>query len=118
MIKIKVYLDDNLDNDDLITALRKEGFKVISPRDIGMRHKKDEDHLKCAVFNDAILISYDLDFQKLAHKIIHKGIIIIRRNNNSKKDMSSKRIVKALKNIETLHLILENKLYYLNQFDY
>lgn len=118
MIRIKIYLDDNLDNDYLKNILRNFGFEVISPREIKMRHKKDEEHLKYAIINQALVLTKDKGFKKLHNKINHRGIIIIRQENNLKKDMKENKIVKALKNIEALKLKLENNLIYLNQFDY
>ncbi|MBS3167605.1 DUF5615 family PIN-like protein [Candidatus Woesearchaeota archaeon] len=118
MLNIRIYLDDNLDKESFISLLVKESFEVISPRTIGMRHKKDEEHLKCAVLNNAILLTLDQGFQKLHKKLNHEGIITIYQQMNRRKNMNDLDIVKALKNIISLSIELKNKILSLNDFDY
>ena len=84
-----------------------------------MRHKKDKDHLKEAILRQATFFTSDRDFEKLHHKIkTHYGIIMLYKNNNPKKDMSLKEIVKALKNLERLNFPLQNSLHKLNDFNF
>ncbi len=119
MINIKIYLDDNLDNDEMIIFLQVNGFEVISPRKIGMSRKQDEEHLKCAILNNSVILTYDHGFTRLHNKFSnHSGIIIIFRQNNPKKEMTRTLIVRALKNIIDLNLELKNKIYKLNNFNY
>lgn len=121
---MKIYLDDNLDNDELIGVLTTNGFDVISPRSIRMRHKSDLDHMRCAIVNGAILLTYNYyDFYQLHKKSKpHFGIVVIYQYNNPKKDMAFYNIVRALKNLEEFldkyDLKIENQLYKLNDFNY
>ena len=49
MSEFTVYLDECLDRDQLIALLRREGWTVFSPRDVGSLRWKDEEHLEfCA----------------------------------------------------------------------
>ena len=84
-----------------------------------MRHKKDIDHLKEAIVKQAVLFTFDRDFERI-HKRIkkHFGIIILYQENNPKKDMKELKIAKALKNVEGLNLSLKNNLYKLNDFNF
>lgn len=120
MVNIKVYLDDNIDEDELIAFLRSNNFQVISPREISMRHKSDNEHLKCASLNNAILLTNDKNFPKDSNSktIIHKGILILYKDNNKKKDITLTKIIKAFKNIEKQKIDLEKKVYPLNIFIY
>ncbi len=118
MLRIKIYLDDNIDRDILIAILRKEGFEAISPRNIGMMGKNDNEHLKCAVLNNAVVLTSDEEFPEPNPHIKHSGILKIYKYNDPRKDMSYNKIVRALKNIEKLGLVLANKEYKLNDFNY
>ena len=85
-----------------------------------MSGKDDDEHLKCAILNDAVLLTIDENFPKDSNckNIQHKGILINYQFNNPKKDMTPLKIIRALKNIEKLKLDLKNKIYKLNDFNY
>ena len=118
MFNIKIYLQGNIDFDILYGLLKRNNFKTISSRRIGMIDKTNGEHIKCAFVNNAILLSFDKSFQET--KIKHKGILIVYKFADQKKEMTPVKIIKALKNlrkqIEENNLDLENKIYPLNIF--
>lgn len=116
MLKIKIYLDDNLDSNLIKVILRVNGFEVISPREIGMVGERDDNHIKCAVSKGAIMLTQDREFPNPDPHIKHNGILIIYRSNNIKKDMTPAKILKSLKNIQRQNLNLENQILPLNKF--
>lgn len=129
-ITIRLYLDEDLDSDLLISILREEGFVVISPREIGMRRKNknrkvtDEMHLAFAVSKQCILLTHNTDHFLALHNnwrkkdINHYGIILIHKYNNPGKDMAPGQIVRAIYNILRIKLEFKNSLYHLNDFKY
>jgi len=65
-MSLTIYLDDCVDDDHLIAALQKEGFKVFSPRKVGTSGWSDEAHLEfCAQQGFAILTANADDFHDL-----------------------------------------------------
>lgn len=120
---MRIYLDDSVDDDNYIIALRAIKFEVISPREVNMRSKDDLEHLQIATRLKAALLTSDEDYQLhhenfLKQGTSHAGIFFIHRSNNKKKDMKPYEIAKAIKNIIDLKLELENNLYHLNEFKY
>ena len=121
---MKFYLDDDSDEDYLISILRSNGFNVISPRDVGMSGKKDEEHLKYTSLNNLVLLTKNhRDFPNIHRKwqrkgLKHSGILLWYQYNNPRKEIKLSRFPRILRNIVQLNLKFENRLYKLNDFNY
>ncbi|GEM_PF-2280967 len=120
MSKIKIYVYGALDYDIIRAALKRENFEIISASKVGMKNKKDEDHLKYCFLNDAILLTNDKNFSQLNNLMNHNGILISYEFPDPKKFMTLSKIIKGLKNIEKQiqksKINLKNKIYPLNLF--
>lgn len=116
-------MDDSADKDVYIGVFKASRFDVISPRKIGTLGKQDKEHLQIASSLNATVLTFDEDFG-LVHEDFkkkgknHNGILIVYQYNNPYKDMKPSHIVKAIKNIISLNLPIQNNLYNLNQFKY
>jgi hypothetical protein len=82
--------------------LRQVGHDVQMPVDVGKTGAKDPVHLTHAVRDGRTLLSrnYD-DFEKLHELVIavggrHPGILVVRRDNNSKRNPKNPGIVRAI----------------------
>jgi len=76
---MKIYCDENIES-AIVEGLRRRGIEVISARDTGDLGKSDEYHLKRAYELGAVILTYDVDFLKIAHQKYqegkeHKGIL-------------------------------------------
>ncbi len=76
---MKIYCDENIES-AIVAGLRRRGIKVISVRDIGDLGKSDEYHLKNASELEAVIVTHDVDFLKIAHQWqqagkVHRGIL-------------------------------------------
>ncbi len=76
---MKIYCDENVEA-AIIKGLRRRNIEVISVRELGNFGKSDEFHLELAKNKNAVILTHDSDFLKLAHswnieKKEHKGII-------------------------------------------
>ena len=76
---MKIYCDENIES-AVVAGLRRRGIEVISARDIGDLGKSDEYHLKNASELEAVIVTHDVDFLKIAHQWQqggkeHKGIL-------------------------------------------
>src|SRR5205809_1043837 len=99
---MRLYLDDDIVSAALIQVLTGAGHDVRLPADLGLRGKHDAVHLIQAIRESRLCLSrnYD-DFEEL-HILVgdskghHSGIVIVRRDNDPKRNMSPRDIVRAL----------------------
>lgn len=117
---MRVYLDDDLDSNALIRLLRQAGHEVVSPRNVGTRARSDESHLRYAAANALVLLTANArDFVDLHHawrsrQQDHHGILIVYKENNPVRDLSSQQIANAVTHVEHSGLPLSNALHNLN----
>lgn len=99
---MKLYLDDDSIADELIARLRKAGHDVVVPADVGLAGASDPRHFVYAMQHDLVLLSRNaVDYGEL-HEVVtaaqgrHPGLLLVRADNDSTRDMSPSRIVAAL----------------------
>jgi len=76
---MKIYCDENIES-AIIAGLRRRGIEVVSAQDAGDLGKGDEYHLKHASELEAVILTHDVDFLRIAHQWQqegkgHKGIL-------------------------------------------
>ncbi len=103
---MKLYLDDDSIAPALILALRKAGHDVRTPAEAGLSGAPDPVHFRRAVREGRAILSrnYD-DFEDIHYLIIdagggHPGVLIVRRDNPKRRNMSPQDIVRALRRLE------------------
>ena len=117
---MRVYLDDDLDSNTLITFLQRAGHEVVSPRTVGIRGVADEEHLRYAAAHALVLLTanagdfIDLHDEWKRQRQEHYGILIVYRENNPARDMNFQQIAQAVTQIEQSGLPLGNAFYNLN----
>ena len=119
---MNLYLDDNSDDLLLATLLTKAGHTVVRPVDANLTGAPDPRHLEFAVRNSRVLMTRDHeDFQDLHELIrtasgIHPGILVVRSDNDSTRDMKPKDIVSAIRKLEQAGLDTTGQLVILNHW--
>jgi len=120
-----IYLDDNIDDDELIARLRKAGYGVVSPRQAGTSGCKDLEHLAYAAEHGYVLLTADAkEFAEKWHKQwleegrSHAGILVIHYERDVSKNMSYEDIIRAIDNLVAAGMPLDNEVYSLNQWRY
>jgi hypothetical protein len=119
---VKLYIDDDSCDKILIAMLRKAGNDIVIPADVGMSGRRDPEHLLQSVQDDRALLSMNYkDFEPLHHLVVgcsgsHRGIILIRRVNDPRKNLTNKGIVSALAKLERAYPDLTNELITLNDW--
>ena len=99
---MRLYLDDDSASALLSRLLRNAGHDVRLPAEIGMSGENDAVHLMHAVLEDRICLSHNYeDFEDLHDLIVvvqghHPGILVVRKDNNPKRDLDEKGIVRAI----------------------
>ena len=102
---MNLYLDDDSASRLLARLLRQAGHHVQVPMDVFLPGASDPIHLMHAIRESHALITGNHDdFQEL-HDLIaeagshQSGIIVIRKENNPRRDMTHRGIVRAIANL-------------------
>jgi len=119
---MNLYVDDNMNKALLATLLRKAGHQVIVPTDVGTAGVTDARHFAHAVTNALLILTKDhYDFEDL-HLVVqvtqgqHAGILAIREENDARRDMKDRDIVRAIGNLEHAGVPLANIFHVLNNW--
>ena len=81
-MQIRLYLDEDAMDSDLVRALRLHGIDVVTALDLGLTESTDEAHLECAISDGRVLYSFNVgDFMALHANLqtagkSHPGIIL------------------------------------------
>src|SRR5207244_8009717 len=95
---------------------------VTIPRDIGKDGSADADHVLEAIRRSRIVLTRNHgDFDALHRLVIylgghHPGIFVVREDNDPKRDMDPKRIVRAIRNFQSSGMIIEDSVHILNNY--
>ena len=119
---MRLYLDDDSADPLLVHLLQKAGHDVRIPADIGKSGSPDPVHLQQAILDDRVFLSGNHGDFELLHDLVlaakghHPGILIVRRDNNPKKDLSPGGIVRAIQNLLKASVPLWDCLHILNHW--
>ena len=119
---MNLYLDDNTCKAVLVALLRKAEHQVTVPVEVGTAGCSDPRHLLYAVKHQLSILTKDYnDFEDL-HLVIqathgqHPGIIAIRSDNDARRDMKDRDIVRALGRLERAGVAITNEFHVLNNW--
>ena len=119
---MRLYLDDDSADPLLVGLLRNAGHDVQIPADIGKSGSPDPVQLQHAILEDRVFLSGNHDDFALLHDLVlaskghHPGILIVRRDNNPKKDLSPSGIVRAIHKLLKATVLLVDCLHILNHW--
>jgi predicted nuclease of predicted toxin-antitoxin system len=104
---MRLYLDDHLADEAVVEVLVTSGHDVHAPRDRNFERKvNDPVHLARAVHDNRVLLTKNYrDFEELHDLVMacgghHPGILIVREDNDIRRDMRPRQIVSALHRLE------------------
>jgi hypothetical protein len=119
---VKLYLDDDTCAGLLVALLRKAGHDVLIPADVGLSGGHDAAHLLRSVVEGRVFLTHNYkDFEPIHNLVIgcsgsHTGLVLIRRDNDRRKDLTNKNIVTAIGRVEQAYTDLTNELITLNDW--
>jgi hypothetical protein len=119
---MKIYLDDDSADHLLVKLLANDGHDVLTPDKVGMAGQKDPQHFMVAISTGRVLLTQNYDDFRLLHKLIvfsgghHPGVLVVRKDNDAKRDMRPKGIVRALRKFVAAKLPLADELIILNHW--
>ena len=119
---MNLYLDDDSAKTRLIALLRQAGNSVLNPAECGTRGASDARHFEYATRNGLVLLTRNYaDFAEL-HDVVqaahgmHHGILVIRLENDPRRDMTDHGIVKAIEKVQSANALLVNQIHILNHW--
>ena len=99
---MNLYLDDDSVDPLLIRLLRRDSHDVELPRDVGRTGNHDADHLRHCVNTGRVILTHNHDDFQFLHSLVidaqghHPGILVVRRDNDRKRDLTASGIVRAI----------------------
>jgi predicted nuclease of predicted toxin-antitoxin system len=119
---MKLYLDDNSCKGLLAILLRKAGHTVVVPSDVGHAGASDARHLLHAIQTAFVMLTRDYDDFLELHDVVkaalgqHPGILAVRSDNDTSRDMKDRDIVRAIGNLERAGVPVANEFIVLNHW--
>ena len=119
---MKLYLDDDTASPLLVRLLQKARHDVQVPADISLSGEDDAVHFRFAALGDrAIITGNYVDFLNLHHLVVqlqghHAGVLVVRRDNDPKRDLTPAGVVKALRNLLAANVPLADQYIILNHW--
>jgi predicted nuclease of predicted toxin-antitoxin system len=119
---MRLYLDDDSVDALLVMLLRRAGYEVQIPADVGKSGECDSVHFAQAIHDNRMLLSRNHDDFKNLHDLImeakghHPGVLIVRRDNDPSRDLKPAGIVRALRNFEAAGVRITDDLHILNHW--
>jgi len=117
---MRLYLDDDSASLLLVRLLRQANHDVQLPGDVSLAGAADAVHLTHSVREGRILLSHNYrDFEDLHDLVMqaqghHPGILVVRRDNDPKRDLSARGIVRAIGNLLAAKVPLVDRYHILN----
>jgi len=119
---MRLYLDEDTAAALLVQFLRRGGHEVEVPADAGLLGEWDPIQLMHAIQEDRVMLTRNYeDFEDL-HNLIdvaqghHPGILVIRRDDDPRRNMSPRDIVRAIANFEAAGLPIADSYHILNHW--
>ncbi len=119
---MNLYLDDDSAKASLVALLRKAGHRVVIPADANLTGVADPRHLIYAVQQDLVLLTKNYnDFEDL-HLVVHvtggthPGLLVVRLDNDPRRDMKDRDILRAIANLERAGVPIANECHVLNHW--
>jgi len=119
---MKLYLDDNSCKGLLAILLRKAGHIVVLPSDVGCAGVSDPRHFIHAIQTDFVVLTRDYEDFLALHDLVqathgqHSGILAVRSDNDIRRDMKDRDIVRAIGNLERAAVPVANEFIVLNHW--
>lgn len=116
------YRDDDVDQDLLVQLAAARSHNLISPRLVGRSGQQDALHfLYAAAQRIPIMTRNANDFEALHEFGLgigghHSGLIVVYDESDRRKNMRPREIVRALSNLESAAVTLDNQLIALNHY--
>jgi uncharacterized protein with PIN domain len=117
---MRLYLDDDTASPPLARLLRKGGHDVRLPTEVNMVGSRDTDHFRVCVREKRVCMTRNYGDFKALHDLVlevgghHPGILVVRLDNDVRKDLKPGAILRALGKLEAASVLLVDQYIALN----
>jgi hypothetical protein len=119
-LSLRLYLDDCIYSHELRRLLVEAGYDVQVPADVRppLTGQEDRRHFEYACSSHRVLLTKNpRDFLELHRQSTsHAGILAVYLDNDPKRDMSQREIVRAIANLEATDAIFAGSFWSLNSY--
>src|SRR5437868_5715666 len=101
---MRLYLDDDIASAALVQTLRRSRHDLRVPSEAGLLGASDPMHLRQSIQEDRVLLSRNYaDFEELHLLVLeaqghHPGVLLVRRDDDPRRNMKPADIIRALYN--------------------
>jgi hypothetical protein len=119
---MRLYLDDDSVDAVLVRLLRQAGHDTQRPADAGLSGAHDAVQLRHAIHEGRTFFSHNSSDFEYLHQLVreahgrHHGILIVRKDNDPRRDMTPRGIVNAIGRLLAANAPIDNELNVLNQW--
>lgn len=119
---MNLYLDDDSAKASLVKLLQRAGHQVVVPVDAGLAGVSDPRHLTYTAQHDLVLLTKNHDDFEDLHLLVqatrghHRGLLVVRLDNDPNRDMKDRDIVRAIANLEQAGVPIANEFHILNHW--
>ncbi len=119
---MRLYRDDDSAGKLLVRTLRARGHDILTPTDTALVGAADAVHFRHALREGRVLLSRDYEDFKNLHDLVvesgghHPGLLIVRRDNDPRRDMKAAGIARALENLMAAGMALPDQYVVLNHW--
>ncbi|MFL5244697.1 MAG: DUF5615 family PIN-like protein [Gemmataceae bacterium] len=117
-----IYLDDDSVDSILIRLLRKAGHGVVLPADVNLAGSHDAVHFRQAIRDHRTILTANRKDFPFLHELIleaqgsHFGLLLVRKDNDLKRDLTPAGITRAVANLLAAKIPIENEMHVLNHW--
>jgi predicted nuclease of predicted toxin-antitoxin system len=119
---MKIYLDDDMAAPLLARLLRNAGHDVRLPADVGLGGAEDAVHFRYAALDGRSIFTANHDDFRDLHRLVvdltghHPGLLVVRKDNDPKRDLKAAGIVRALRNFVAANAPIADQFIILNHW--
>jgi predicted nuclease of predicted toxin-antitoxin system len=119
---MKLYVDDDSVHELLLRLLQRAGHDIEVPSDVGLVGRSDPVHLRYSISSSRSLLTANHDDFEELHDLVlqaggtHPGILIVRRDNDRRRDLTPRGIITAIAHLLAADVPVENEFIVLNQW--
>jgi predicted nuclease of predicted toxin-antitoxin system len=119
---MRLYLDDDMASGLLANLLTQAGHDVVIPGGPELEGAEDPVHLAYAIREERALFTGNYDDFHGLHDLImqaqghHPGILVVRRDNDPRRDLTPRGIVRALRSFLAAGIALRDQFVILNHW--
>jgi predicted nucleic acid-binding protein len=120
--EMRLYLDDDSSEKALVAILRKLEFDVQTSLEAALYGSTDAVHLAHAIRSNRTVLTRNYDDFRDLHDLIatahgkHSGILVVRYDNDTRRDFDPPGIVRAIRKLRASKLTVFNHHHVLNQW--